>query len=106
MRALMPAVILAILLSLAPAAHAAPTCVDKNGDMIRCGTSGAMPVGWALSPEQLWDRQLSRPPGPSTAKILKVFFGLGLFFAMIALLPDFEGPSAGGGWDKQEGDDQ
>jgi hypothetical protein len=33
-----------------------------------------------------------------------VFTGLGLFFLMIALMPEFDG--APGGWDRQEDDDE
>jgi hypothetical protein len=82
--------ILALLLA-APAAQAAPTCQDRNGDTIRCGTPGAMPVGWTPSPQQLWDRQLSRPPGPSKGDLLSAFCVVGLFLALIALLPEFHG---------------
>jgi hypothetical protein len=82
--------ILALLLA-APAAQAAPTCQDRDGDTIRCGTRGAMPVGWTPSPQQLWDRQLSRTPGPSRSKILSAFCVLGLILALIALLPEADG---------------
>jgi len=63
----------------------------KRAITIRCGVPGAMPVGWQPSPQVLWERELSRLPGPSTNQLLAVFCGLGLFFALIALLPDFKG---------------
>jgi hypothetical protein len=87
----MRAWILALTLLFAAPALAAPTCQNRGGDTVRCGTPGAMPVGWKPSPETLWDREISRPPGPSLRQILGVFCGLGLLFALIALLPDFDG---------------
>jgi hypothetical protein len=80
-----------ILVLFATPAMAAPTCQDKQGGTIRCGVPGAMPVGWTPPPQVLWEQELSRQPGPGTAELLAVFCGLGLFFALIALLPDFEG---------------
>ena len=50
-RSLLALIAVAILFS-APAAMAAPTCQDVNGGTIRCGTPGAMPVGWTLPFEQ------------------------------------------------------
>ena len=82
--------ILALLLA-APAAQAAPTCQNRGGDTIRCGTQGAMPVGWTPSPQQLWDRQLSRAPGPGKGELLSAFGMVGLILALIALLPEFRG---------------
>jgi hypothetical protein len=82
--------ILALLIA-APAAQAAPTCQDRNGDTIKCGAPGAMPVGWTPSPQQLWDRQLSRPPGPRRGDLLSAFCMVGLILALIALLPEFHG---------------
>ena len=84
-------VLILVLAAAATPAPAAPTCQDRSGETIRCGTPGAMPVGWKPSPEQLWDREISRPPGPGAGKFLGVFCGLGLLFALIALLPDFDG---------------
>ena len=100
---------LALLLALSlasPPALAAPTCKDTSGGTIRCGTRGAMPVGWSPSPEVIFAHQLSQPPGPSRSTLLKVFLGIGLLFVFIALLPEFDGSPAGGGWDRQEGDDE
>ena len=95
------------LLTAAPGASAAPTCVDRNGDTTRCATPGAMPVGWKPSPHILWERgELAQADGPSTDDIAKVLLGIALFLVMIALLPEFDGSRAGGGWDRQEGDDE
>ena len=80
------AVTTAVLLS-APASFAAPTCQDKLGGTIRCGTPGAMPVGWTLPADQ----RLPQVPEPSIDQLLKLACVLGVFFALMALLPDFEG---------------
>ena len=98
-RVSLPAFLAAIMLCTVHAAHAAPTCQDRDGLTIRCGTPGAMPVGWSLPYE---DRKL-RPPIPSVGELLKLFATLGLLFAMIALLPQFDGTRSGD-WDKHEGD--
>ena len=82
--------ILALLFA-APAAQAAPTCQDRGGGTIRCGTQGAMPVGWTPSAQELWDRQLSRPPSSSRREILSAICVVGLILALIALLPEADG---------------
>src|SRR5476649_2930837 len=105
MRATYLAVLLSLLLT-PSVATAAPTCKDRTGDTIRCGTPGAMPVGWSPSPQQLFAHQLSQPRGPSRSTLLKVFLGIGLLFVFIALLPEFDGSPAGGGWDQQEDDEE
>ena len=106
MRASIIAFILSAILLGAPVAMAAPTCQDVKGDTLRCGTPGAMPVGWSPSPEALWDRKLALPQGPDTNEVLKALGGIALLLALIALLPRFDGSPAGGGWDRQEGDKQ
>jgi len=80
-----------ILALLATPVLAAPTCQDRQGGTIKCGVPGAMPVGWKPSPEQLWDRDISRAPGPGTRELLGALGFLGLLFALIALMPDFDG---------------
>jgi hypothetical protein len=94
-----------VLLLTADAALAAPTCEDKNGLTIRCGTEGAMPVGWTLPAEERPDRQKFRPAPPGVDLLLELICTLGVFFALMALLPEFEGQRAAE-WDRQEGDDQ
>lgn len=89
----------AAMLLTAPAALAAPTCQDRDGLTIRCGTQGAMPVGWTLPFEE---RKVTLP-APSIAQVVKLIGALGLLFALIALLPEFDGTRSGD-WDEQEGD--
>ena len=89
MRPLLPAA--AFLLFSVTAAMAAPTCLDKNLDTIRCGVPGAMPVGWKPTAQQRWDKDISKPAEYNLAEFAKVIIGMGLFFAMIALLPRFDG---------------
>jgi hypothetical protein len=92
---------LAAPLGVSPAL-AAPTCQDRNGDTIRCGTQGAMPVGWTLPPEERLEKERLHPPTyPSINTLLELACVLGVFFTLLALMPDFEGD-----WDKQEGDDK
>jgi hypothetical protein len=95
----------AALLAVMPAsvAWSAPTCQDRNGITTRCGTPNAMPVGWEPSPEQLWERQLSPPPGPETRDVVTALCVIGLLFSLIALMPDFDG-SKDGDWDGEKRD--
>jgi len=91
------------VLAIAPAARASPTCQDAHGDSIRCGISGAMPVGWVLPAEMRL-----KLPAPSQIPP-QVLFGLicaiGGFFALIALMPDFDGWRSGD-WDRQQDDEE
>jgi hypothetical protein len=88
-------VLLAFIMFAAPAS-AAPTCQDRGGNTVRCGTESAMLVGWA-APE--WDRHFA---GADKGEIVKAVAMLLLLFVLIALLPDFQG----GRWDRQEGDEE
>ena len=94
---------LAATLLIAPGALAAPTCQDENGVTSKCGTPGAMPLGWTLSPEQLLERHASRPKYPSTNELLELICVMGVFFGLMALMPEFDGSRARD-WDEQEGD--
>lgn len=94
------AAITAALLLAAPAL-AAPTCDNRSGDTVKCGTPGAMPVGWAPSAADLVDRPSD--PGLSPAEAVALIYILGAFFAIIALMPEFDGWQDGD-WDEQEGD--
>jgi hypothetical protein len=90
-----------VMLLLAGAgALAAPTCMDKGGNTIRCNAQGAMPVGWTPPPGILLERELSLPPNPGAGRLLKIALGLAVFFALIALLPDFDGD-----WNRRGKDD-
>jgi len=104
MRAALLACAVLATLTLAVPATGAPTCQNQGGDTVRCGTSGAMPVGWTASPAKFEARRLSHPPGASTNEVVTVFVVIVLFLAMIALLPDFDG-SRGEDWDAQDGDE-
>ena len=105
MRRLILAVTVAATLLSGPAALAAPTCQDKNGDTIKCGTPGAMPVGWTLSRQERLERQRSTPIGPGTNQLLELICVLGVFFALMALLPEFDGWGAGD-WEQKGRDDE
>jgi len=101
-RRVVPILVLAANLLVASAALAGPTCQDRNGDTIRCGTTGAMPVGWTLSRQERLSRPAPEPMAP--AALLGLLLAVGGFFALIALMPDFQ--SEQGGWDQSEGDDE
>jgi hypothetical protein len=97
MRPLLRTVIAAALLLSAPVAHGAPTCQSRDGDTMKCGAPGAMPVGWVLSP-----RAPSKPMDMGElVSLVCILCGL---FGLISAMPDFDG-TAPGDWDRQEGDD-
>lgn len=98
-RALRLAFLASVLALTTPAAFAAPTCQDRHGLTIRCGTQGAMPLGWSLP----FEERPFHPPGPSASQLLALIGTLGLLFALIALLPEFDG-THDRDWDKQEDD--
>ncbi len=81
-------------------AQAAPTCLDRGGNTTRCDIPGAMPVGWKPSPQILLERELSAAPNPGAGELLKIALGLAAIFALIALLPDFDGD-----WEQRGKDD-
>jgi hypothetical protein len=99
------ALIVSAMLIAAPAAIAAPTCQDINGSTIRCGVEGAMPVGWTLPLQQRLERQMPGPIYSNANALLEAICVLGVFFALMALLPEFDGWRAGD-WGKQEDDDK
>jgi hypothetical protein len=90
---------LATTLAAAPAARAAPTCHDAHGETRRCGTAGAMPVGWT-PPER---PGIESPAGPTPMQVIGLVGAIGGLMALLALMPDFEGGPRDG-WDRQEGD--
>src|SRR5262245_50232574 len=75
-------VIAAVMSFQAPAVIAAPTCQDRDGLTIRCGTQGAMPVGWSLP---FHERKVVSPH-PTPEQLFNLIAILGLLFALIALL--------------------
>jgi hypothetical protein len=100
MRPSLLAPIAAAVLLAAGSAQAGPSCIDRNGDMIRCGTPGAMPVGWDLPRAERMahdDRVASQLDGRGLFGLICFVGGL---FALFALLPDFEEA-----WDGQENDE-
>ena len=58
-----------------------------------------MPVGWSLPFEE---RKVSTS-APSVGQMLALICTLGLLFALIALLPEFDGTTSRD-WDRQEDD--
>jgi hypothetical protein len=78
-------------------ALAAPTCQTQTGETARCGTPGAMPLGWEAPPD-------GRPA--FAALDANQAFGIVLMaciFALLALMPDFDGRRSSD-WDRQEDD--
>jgi hypothetical protein len=104
MRARTPIFVCLWLLFAAHDAQAAPTCQDKTGITTKCGTPGAMPVGWTPTPAQVLARESANPPGADGHELWQAVCVVALFLALIALLPDFDGSRAGD-WDRQEDDD-
>ena len=83
---------------------AAPICLNRAGDAVHCEAKGAMPLGWQLPPDEAARREMNQPH-PSSSAILKAVAGLLLFFALIALLPEFDG-ARDRDWDSQEKQDR
>jgi hypothetical protein len=96
---------LAAMLAAAPAGLAAPTCRDSLGATRRCGTPGAMPVGWTPADRPGIDRAEDEPSGPTVTQVIGLAGAIGGLLTLVALMPDFE-DRRGGGWDRQEGDDE
>jgi hypothetical protein len=78
------------VLTAAAPALAAPTCWNAAGETVRCGTDGALPVGSTLSEAQEAGRQARSAELP-LAGWLGLVCAVGGLFALIALMPDFEG---------------
>jgi hypothetical protein len=93
-----------LLLLVAAPACAAPTCQDRNGGTIRCGTEGAMPVGWTLPDSERAALALSRPAHSDTREMLQAICVVGLLLALFALMPEFDGTRAES-WGRQEDDE-
>jgi len=96
MRCLILALCAAALVAV-PAARAAPTCQTQTGQTARCGAPGAMPLGWTAPPDD----------APAFATLdASQGFGLGFLaciFALLALMPSFDGRRSSD-WDRQEDD--
>jgi hypothetical protein len=91
----LPAILCLLLIAAMPAALAAPTCQDRSGMTMRCGAEGAMPVGWT-APDR--DRHV---PKANSRDIWEAAAAIILLFALIALLPDFDG-SSDSDWDPKD----
>ena len=94
-RAALPLTLVALLLT-APAAIAAPTCQTRTGATIRCGTPGAMPVGWIAPARDRADDGVGRL---SVGEFAGLAAALATIFALLSNLPAFDG------WDRQEGEE-
>jgi hypothetical protein len=70
---------------------AAPTCWDRAGHVVRCGTVGAGPVGAALTPEQDRARRAIPTYRLSAREAFALAAVVGGLFALIALMPRFNG---------------
>jgi hypothetical protein len=82
------AILAAALFLAGSAAHAAPTCLDRSGETIRCGVEGAMPVGWSPPADQAAPRHDSELSAAQVAGLVALLAGL---FALIGLMPEFDG---------------
>ena len=88
-RSLMLPLIAAAMLFSANAAVAAPTCQTPAGETARCGTPGAMPVGWTLPYDQR--PELTRHTDTlSPAGWFALVALVGGLFALFALMPPFD----------------
>lgn len=96
----MRALLLVLGLLLSTPALPAPICITRAGDAVHCDAKNAMPLGWQLPPDQAARRELNQPQ-PSASDILKAVAILVLFFALIALMPEFDG-ARDKDWDSQE----
>ena len=77
-------------------ATAAPTCQDRHGVTVRCGTDRAMPVGWTAP---VYDRTV--PPSGNRRDMVIAAGTILLLLALIALMPEFE-RSKGKDWEPDD----
>ena len=96
----MRAPLLALVLLFSTPVLAAPICFTRAGDAVHCDAKGAMPIGWRLPPDEAARREMNQPH-PSSRDILETIAILVLFFALIALMPEFDG-ARDQDWDAQE----
>ena len=100
MRAATPILAALVLMLSGSGALAAPTCLTAQGDMARCGTPRAMPVGWTPAAGAQIGRRTGEADASDDAKLIGLTVFLAGLFGLIALMPDFEGR-----WDRQAGDE-
>jgi hypothetical protein len=72
-------------------ALAAPICQNKLGDFVHCDAPSAMPVGWRVDDDAYTARVLARTPSPQARELFVLGGVLLCLFALIALLPRFDG---------------
>lgn len=82
-------------------AYAAPTCQNMQGETTRCGVPGAMPVGWKLPAAEREQIASAHSGDSNPVQGFEALCILGLFFSLLALMPDFDG-SQPGDWDVEE----
>jgi hypothetical protein len=97
MRPWLTAISVSVLLTFASTTFAAPTCENRDGAATRCGTAGAMPVGWTLPPAE---RAAHDTPDPPLSQMLLPLFLICGLFGLISAMPDFDG------WDASEEDSE
>ena len=95
MRFVITSLAVVMLLGAAPVASAGPTCEDRAGEAVRCVDPRAMPPGWTLPLEERLKHPDPGPPEPTVFQLGGVFALIILFLALIALMPDFDGWTAG-----------
>lgn len=74
-------------------ALAAPICQNRLGDFVHCDAKDAMPVGWSVPEDVYTARVLSRTPPAAPRERMAGAVILLCLFALIALLPRFDGAS-------------
>jgi hypothetical protein len=85
----------ACLIAGAPAASAGPICENRAGEAVRCEDPRAMPLGWTPSLEERLTHPDPGPPEPTAVELGGVFALILVIFALIALMPDFDGWAPG-----------
>jgi hypothetical protein len=93
----------AVFIFAGPPAFAAPTCQNLKGETVKCGAPGAMPVGWTLPAQERRQQQPEMAVAVNLPQLMQTLCALGIFFALLALMPDFDG-SQPGEWDREEGE--
>ncbi len=100
----MPILVATIALLAAGPAAPAPMCENTAGLPVQCGHPGAMPLGWTVSPQQREIYLKTLPPDPSPTVLFSLAVLIAALFALIALMPDFDGRTDTD-WGRQEGDE-
>ncbi len=93
-------IVAAALLVRASVAIAGPICENRAGEAVRCEDPRAMPPGWTLPLDERLRRPDPGPPEPTAVELGGVFALVLLVFALIALMPDFDGWTVGEESDK------